>query len=214
MIEKAVAAATIIASIIAVFALGIAIWSLHVARQSLDVSRNMLLIELQNLNNNTSDILAEMQSIQVSVGIHNGEDAFLSHVDAARGEERVVQISFKNISGCRMDMIAAHVILPPGLEYVSGSTMVYNRTNPKGLPNVDGIANEWTDLGGYSYFDEQGRGSGSVSFKVRVSDDESLFVPGVNSLNLVAEIGGYIDGDLAADTYTAYATVDVLYEKP
>ena len=158
--------------------------------------------------------ISESQPIQMGVGIQNDSGVFVKRLDATHGDELLVQISFRNVSSSRMESIAAYVALPNGLEYVPGSTIVYNRTNPDGLQNDDGIADGWIDLGGYSSFDGRGRGSGSISFRVRVSDNDALFVPGANTLNMLAHVGGYIDSVIATDTHTAYAAVDVVFERP
>jgi len=158
--------------------------------------------------------IRESKPLQVGIGIQHDSGTFVKRLDATHGDELLVQLSFRNVSGSRMDRIAAYVALPNGLEYIPGSTIVYNRTNPDGLQNDDGIADGWIDLGGYGSFDGQGRGSGSVSFRVRVSDNDAPFVPGVNTLNLLAHIGGYIDGVIATDTHTAYAAADVTFERP
>ena len=204
--------ATIFSARIAIPALIVSVLSLVVAITALGVTYFNISHNTKRTADYTQGILEELQSIQVYAGIHNGDNAFLSRIEANHGDEKTVQITFKNISGFRMDTIAAHVVLPQGLEYVPESTIVYNRTNPNGLPNADGIADGFIGLGGYNSFDDQGRGSGSVSFRVRVSDDGSLFVPGVNTFNLVCSVSGYIDGQLATDTYTAYATIDVIIE--
>ena len=149
------------------------------------------------------------QPIQMAAGVHNGVDAFIKRTDANPGDEVLVQISFKNISGYKMDTVAGYVVLPEALEFVSGSTKIYNRTNPNGAYIEDGIAEEWIDLGGYRNYGGYS-GAGSISFKVRVSDDPALFVPGVNTFNMTCQIGGYINGVLSSDTHIAYTAVDVV----
>jgi len=164
-----------------------------------------------------SQVVVESQPIQLTIGIHNGEDAFLSRVNATYSDERAVQFSFRNISGNRMSTIGARVMLPLGLEIVPESTVLYNRTNPNGLTQDDSkgvITDVALSLGGYSSFDEQGRGSGSVSFRVKVSDDESRFALGGTTRDIVVYIGGYIDGSLVTDTYSAVASIDVITEMP
>ena len=148
------------------------------------------------------------QSIALTAGVHNGSNAFVKRVDAKVGEEVLVQMSFKNNSGERFDPIAARVVLPTQLTFVSGSTTLYNRTNPNGLKSKDGIATEFVGLGGYGAVDNDGRGQGSVSYKVKVNG--TGLVCGVNTLNIVNEVAGYQNGKLATDTFVAYAAVDVV----
>ena len=156
----------------------------------------------------SAPVFAETQAIAMSAGVHNGTNAFVKRVDAKVGEEVLVQMSFRNNSSQRFSTIAGRVVLPSQLSFVSGSTTVYNRTNPTGLKNADGIATEAIDLGGYGPVDNEGRGEGSVSYKVRVNG--TGLVCGVNTLNIVNQIAGYQDGKIATDTFIAYATVDVV----
>ena len=186
-----------------IIACGIAVLSLLVAIASLCYTRLMYLDGLPNAG-------SAIQPIQVAAGVHNGVDAFTERINVQPGDEVLVQMSFRNISGFKMDTVAGRIVLPDALEFVSGSTRVFNRTNPNGVYADDGIAETWVGLGGYSEYDGHGRGSGSVSFRVRVSEDLGLFVVGVNTLNIVCQIGGYIDGILLSDTYIAYVAVDVI----
>ncbi|MDR0980104.1 MAG: hypothetical protein LBM12_03080 [Candidatus Nomurabacteria bacterium] len=156
----------------------------------------------------SAPVFAEAQSITLTAGAHNGKDAFVKRVDAKVGDEVLMQMSFKNNSGEKFNPIAARVVLPTQLSFVSGSTTVYNRTNPNGLANADGIATEFIDLGGYSPVDNEGRGQGSVSYKVKVNG--TGLVCGVNTLNVVNEVAGYQNGKIATDTFVAYSAVDVV----
>jgi hypothetical protein len=212
-LEKKASAAAIIANRIARWSLAVSIIALGVAAMAYCLDWKSFLNEMQKSQAEENELLSEisdsLKPLQMLAGISNGEGAFIEQIEAKPGEELTVQMSFRNISGFRMDSLAGRVVLPSALEFVSGSTVVYNRTNPGGLPNADGIADDWVDLGGYGSYDEQGRGSGSVSFKVRVLDDDSLFVQGENKLTIVCELGGYIDGALSTDTYVDYATVIV-----
>jgi hypothetical protein len=160
---------------------------------------------------NAEAALRSSQSIQITAGVNNKEGSFVRRVDAKPGEEVLVQISYRNMSESHMEIIA-RVALPKHLELKPGSTVVYNRTNPSGNPIDDGIVNEGISLGGYNAYDGEGRGEGSVSFIVRVTKNLDLFVSGVNTLNIVCQIAGFIDGVVSTDTYVAYTAVDVIID--
>jgi len=153
-------------------------------------------------------ILGE-QAIQLNIGVSNEEGMFVQRVNATHGDEILVQFTFKNNSGFRMSTIGGRISLPDALEFVPDSTRLFNRTNPNGAPMGDGIAEMVVNFGGYNPFDEDGRGSGSVSFRVRVSDDENLFPSGENAFRISAQVSGYRDGRVVTDTFIAYAVVDV-----
>ena len=156
----------------------------------------------------SAPVMAETQALTLTAGAHNGSNAFVKRVDAKVGDEVLIQMSFRNNSGQRFSTIAGRVVLPTQLTFVSGSTTVYNRTNPNGIKNADGIATEAIDLGGYGPVDNEGRGEGSVSYKVKVNG--TGLVCGVNTLNIVNQVAGYQDGKIATDTFVAYAAVDVV----
>jgi len=153
-------------------------------------------------------VSAQTQAIAMSAGVHNGRDAFVRRIDANVGQEVLVQMSFRNMSGERFSSIGARVVLPSQLTFVSGSTQVFNRTNPNGLTVLDGIANEAINIGGYGPYDAEGRGAGSVSYRVRVNGNG--LVCGVNTLNIVNQLAGYQDGKIATNTFIAYTAVDVV----
>ena len=178
--------------VIAVLALGVAVWTLVV---TIGIQRDV----------------GNLQPLQVNIGVQDGEGEFLRRRNATQDEIVLVQVTFANTSSTRMSTIAGRISLPNGLEFVSGTATLYNRTNPDGMPLGDSIFNSWVNLGGYGVLDDEGRGTGSVSFQVRVSSNNTLFVQGVNTFNISASVGGYIDGVLATNPQTAYAAVDVIF---
>jgi hypothetical protein len=169
-----------------------------------------LIIEYCGLYNIAESVSA--QPLEITAGVFDNTGAFVESTDANPGEEMLIQMSFSNISGDKFEKIAAHIELPPQLEYVEGSTFVYNRTNPTGLHNDDGIASEWIDLGGYRTFSKGRYGAGIVSFRVRVVDNPSLYVAGKNTLKVACEIAAYNRGVIATDPHIAYCAVDVIQE--
>lgn len=202
---------TVAMLIIAVVALAVASFQLRVMVTSLAYDADRIALFSKLISSVLVPIEDELHQLQLNAGVYNGMGAFVRRIDATHGDEVLVQFYFRNISDFKMDSIGARVALPNGLEFVSGSTMLFNRTNPTGMNIDDGITVDGLTLGGYNPFDGQGRGSGSVSFRVRVSEDESLFVPGVNTFNIVVSIGGYVDGALATRTRVAYTAIDVFY---
>ena len=203
---------SIVAVVIAMRSFNIARQSLEVAKDSLDVMRNPVVEALENINNNTKGLNSGIQPIQMTVGIGNGEDAFLDRVEVPLGETRPVQISFKNISGFRMDTIKASVILPPELKFVSGSTRVYSRVNPNGWEKEDGIIDGFIELGDYSYFEDSGYNSGSVSFRVTVSADKALIESEAEPLEIRAYIVGFINNEIATDKFEAKAIIEAILD--
>jgi len=153
------------------------------------------------------------QPIQMSVGIYNGVDAFVGRVEGTYGQVFTVQMSFRNISAETLAMIGC-VSLPDSLEVVSGSTTVYNQRNPNGIiASTDKFfSSRGLNLGDYGFYDGIAQDSGSVSFKVRVSENAELFPPGINTLNVACQIAGYSNGVIVTDAIIAYAAIDVLVE--
>ena len=75
------------------------------------------------------------------------------------------------------------------------------------------IIDNWIHLGGYGVFDNDGRGYADVIFNVQVADNDAFFVSGVNTFNLVASVGGYVNGSLVTEPQTVFASVDVVFEE-
>jgi len=210
--------ATIIATLIAIFAIGVSIIaiviafrSLDVARQSLHVAREELAISLQNIEQSAAEILNTVHPIQINIGVNDGEGGFTRRRNAIQDEELTIHVPIENISDVRMSTIAVRIGLPNGIELVSGSARLINRSNPNGAPLGDGIIDNWVNIGGYSPFDSAGRGYADILFEVKVSDNDDLFISGVNTFNIIASAAGYVDGLLVTDQQTAYASVDVIF---
>ncbi|MCL2371541.1 LPXTG cell wall anchor domain-containing protein [Candidatus Saccharibacteria bacterium] len=156
-------------------------------------------------------VAAQTQPISLNAGVQiagAGSGQFERRVNANVNQEVLVQFSFANQSGERFSTIAGRVSLPSQLTFVNGSTRLFNRTNPNGMPMNDGITSNWANLGGYGPIDNDGRGTGSVSFRVRANG--TGLVCGVNTLNIATSVAGYRDGKVATDAFVAYTAVDVV----
>jgi LPXTG-motif cell wall-anchored protein len=154
---------------------------------------------------------AQTHAISLNAGVQiagAGSGQFERRITANVNQEVLVQFTFGNQSGQRFDAIAGRVSLPSQLTFVNGSTRLFNRTNPNGLTLNDGITSNWADLGGYGAIDNDGRGTGSVSFRVRANG--SGLVCGVNTLNIATSVAGYQNGKIATDAFVAYTAVDVV----
>lgn len=60
-------------------------------------------------------------------------DEFAEHVDAKVGDEVEFQIEYKNLTPNQVDNVMIRDILPTNLEYVNGTTVLYNSNHQKGL---------------------------------------------------------------------------------
>lgn len=147
----------------------------------------------------------EIQAITISTELKPPADSNGS------SKEVILCITFSNTSGERFDSIALHVVLPPQLTLISKSTRLFNRTNPDGMPLLDGITEDFAALGGYDPLDDQDRGQGKVLFCMRVNGDD--LVNGVNTLNVTAQIAGYRDDTIVTDAFKSTTLVHVIQSK-
>jgi hypothetical protein len=149
------------------------------------------------------------QPLQLGIGVHNQIDAFENVVYAELGDELLVQFSFNNVSGIRFDSINAQVSLHEYLEFVSGSTRLFTHANPSGIYIADGIASHSISLGAFGSLDEDGRGSGSVSFRVRVSEDIDFYGKGAGFLSVLCSVIGYINNEPVTNFVSHFAEIIV-----
>ena len=191
--------------------------SLVVAAMSLVVATQTLRVTYFQVVQGVNDILNEVrrEALQIMLSVkhsHDVENPYVGKVSAAQGDEITVQLYFMNTGERALDDISVRFVLPDALEFIPGSAVLYNRTNPDGRVLQDDVIDRWFGLGGYSTYDGEYRGSGTVFIKVRVSDDDALFNQGVNIFDIRAQMCGYIDGYIATDNYITYATLTVIVE--
>ena len=113
----------------------------------------------------------------------NGEKSWVETVNAKSGDTVQFQIHAKNTGSAGIQNLVIRDILPKGLNYVAGSTKLYNTSNPKGLKVSDNvIQNSGINIGSY-----QPDGDAYVRFDATVSAENSLPVCGENTLTNIAQ---------------------------
>lgn len=113
----------------------------------------------------------------------NGEKSWVETVSAKSGDTVQFQIHAKNTGSAGIQNLVIRDILPKGLNYVAGSTKLYNTSNPKGLKVSDNvIQNSGINIGSY-----QPNGDAYVRFDATVSAENSLPVCGDNTLTNIAQ---------------------------
>lgn len=113
----------------------------------------------------------------------NGEKSWVETVNAKSGDTVQFQIHAKNTGSTGIQNLVIRDILPKGLNYVAGSTKLYNTSNPKGLKVSDNvIQNSGINIGSY-----QPNGDAYVRFDATVSAENSLPVCGDNTLTNIAQ---------------------------
>ena len=113
----------------------------------------------------------------------NGEKTWVETVNAKSGDTVQFQIHAKNTGSAGIQNLVIRDILPKGLNYVAGSTKLYNTSNPKGLKVSDNIIqNSGINIGSY-----QPNGDAFVRFDATVSAENSLPVCGDNTLTNIAQ---------------------------
>ena len=113
----------------------------------------------------------------------NGEKTWTETVSAKGGDTVQFQIHAKNTGSAGIQNLVIRDILPKGLNYVAGSTKLYNTSNPKGLKVSDNvIQNSGINIGSY-----QPNGDAYVRFDATVSAENSLPVCGENTLTNIAQ---------------------------
>lgn len=113
----------------------------------------------------------------------NGEKSWVETANAKSGDTVQFQIHAKNTGSAGIQNLVIRDILPKGLNYVAGSTKLYNTSNPKGLKVSDNvIQNSGINIGSY-----QPNGDAYVRFDATVSAENSLLVCGDNTLTNIAQ---------------------------
>ena len=113
----------------------------------------------------------------------NGEKSWVETANAKSGDTVQFQIHAKNTGSAGIQNLVIRDILPKGLNYATGSTKLYNTSNPKGLKVSDNvIQNSGINIGSY-----QPNGDAYVRFDATVSAENSLPVCGDNTLTNIAQ---------------------------
>ena len=113
----------------------------------------------------------------------NGEKTWVETVNAKSGDTVQFQIHAKNTGSAGIQNLVIRDILPKGLNYVAGTTKLYNTSNPKGLKVSDNIIqNSGINIGSY-----QPNGDAFIRFDATVSAEKDLTVCGENTLTNIAQ---------------------------
>ena len=113
----------------------------------------------------------------------NGEKSWTETVSAKGGDTVQFQIHAKNTGSTGIQNLVIRDILPKGLNYVAGSTKLYNTSNPEGLKVSDNIIqNSGINIGTY-----QANGDAYVRFDATVAAEKDLPVCGENTLTNIAQ---------------------------
>lgn len=122
-------------------------------------------------------------SVEQKVRVVGGEDKeFKYAVNANIGDTVEFQLEYRNLSTESQSNVSMRDILPPGLEYIEGSTMLYNKLYPNGLNvNHDDIVGDGIIIGRYAGKTETNVGANAfIRFCAKVVD--ASLENGVNEL--------------------------------
>lgn len=115
--------------------------------------------------------------------VTNGEKTFSDTVDAKVGDIVEYQIYFQNVSGQIMKDVVVRDLLPNNMEYIDGSTKLYNANHEKGIVNTDDtIPTVGINIGSY-----ENEGDAYIRFRAVVVDKS--MVCGTNKLVNWGQVG-------------------------
>ncbi|MBQ3309336.1 DUF11 domain-containing protein [Candidatus Saccharibacteria bacterium] len=115
--------------------------------------------------------------------IGDADKTYKDSVDANVGDTVEYQIYYKNTTGEHVDNVMVKDILPNNMEYIAGSTKLYNTTNPNGIKNDDDtITTTGINIGGYNK-----DGDAYIRFRAKVVDKS--MVCGTNKLVNWGQVG-------------------------
>lgn len=115
--------------------------------------------------------------------IGDSDKTYKDTVDANIGDTVEYQIYYHNTSSEHVDNVMVKDILPNNMEYIAGSTKLYNTTNPNGIKNTDDtITTTGINIGGYN-----ADGDAYIRFRAKVVDKS--MVCGTNKLVNWGQVG-------------------------
>ncbi|MBQ8984907.1 DUF11 domain-containing protein [Candidatus Saccharibacteria bacterium] len=115
--------------------------------------------------------------------IGDEDKSFKDTVEANIGDTVEYQIHYKNDSTEHVDNVMVKDILPNNMEYIAGTTKLYNTTNPNGIINNDDtITTTGINIGGYN-----AGGDAYIRFRAKVVDKS--MVCGTNKLVNWGQVG-------------------------
>lgn len=120
-------------------------------------------------------------TVQKTVRINGSTDkTFKESVDVKPGDKVDYQIYFKNVGGTQLKDVVIKDTLPAGVNYVAGSSKLYNSDGLKDI--ADGITDGGAVIGGY-----MPDGDAYLMFTAQVVANDKLAVCGVNTLTNTAK---------------------------
>lgn len=102
-----------------------------------------------------------------------GENDYKFEINAVPGEILDFKIHFKNTGTTILKDVAVYDLLGKGLEFVPGTTKIYNPSHPEGTKESDALFKNGFNIGDY-----KGGMDATITYKVKVIDDEKLFPRG------------------------------------
>ena len=127
--------------------------------------------------------IIELKVRNVTADEKNSFREWKDWVDAEIGDEIEYQIEYRNTTSNSSGGVIVKVSPPPGMEYVSGSTKLYNSSHPDGITiNSDSIASEQGfNIGGYNV-----NANAYIRFRTKVVDEKLVY--GTNRLVMWSKI--------------------------
>lgn len=102
-----------------------------------------------------------------------GENDYKSNIDAIPGEILDFKMHFKNTGTTILKDVVVYDLLGEGLEFVPGTTKIYTPSHPEGTLQTDALFKNGFNIGDY-----KGGMDATITYKVKVVDDEKLFPRG------------------------------------
>ena len=102
-----------------------------------------------------------------------GENDYKSSIDAIPGETLDFKMHFKNTGTTILKDVVVYDLLGEGLEFVPGTTKIYTPSHPEGTLQTDALFKNGFNIGDY-----KGGMDATITYKVKVVDDEKLFPRG------------------------------------
>ena len=98
---------------------------------------------------------------------------YRQQIDAVPGEILDFKIHIRNTGTTILRNVVAYDILGEGMEYVPGTTKIYNDTYPNGCIEKDNLFKNGFNIGDYA-----GGQDAVITYKVKLSDNEKIFPRG------------------------------------
>lgn len=111
-----------------------------------------------------------------------GETTWVESVASKPGETVEYLVTYKNTGTTQQNDVVINDILPKGVSYVAGTTVLKNTTNPNGLTVSDNITKGGINIGNYA-----SGAAAYVKFSGKIDSNDSLPTCGANTLQNIAK---------------------------